>query len=185
MAYELASSISLGPENTGLTLKAQLTTTAGVNLGAPILTSFAEVEIGSGEYAWDYAGFPDGFRGGIKILNAADDSLLAFGMMNPQDAENLDVKVSSLSVVAFPVGAIAFTYTVTNSVTLVPLDGVRVWIATDAAETNVIWSGVTDAFGVARDVKNNLPRLNAGTYFFFRQKSNFTFSPVADPEDVS
>lgn len=182
MAYELVSSISLGPTNTGLTLKAQLVDTVGANVGAGILTGF--VEIGGGDYLWDYAGFPDGFRGGIKILNAADDSLLAFGVMNPQDAENLDVKVSSIVAISFPAGAIAFTYTVTNSVTLAPLDGVRVWIATDATETNVIWSGVTDAFGVARDVNNDLPRLDAGTYYFFRQKSNFTFSPVADPEDV-
>ena len=72
-------------------------------------------------------------------------------------------------------GAIAFTYTVTNSVTLLPIEGVEVWITTDLAGANVIWNGDTDSFGVARDDGGDLPRLDAGTYFFWRSKAQFTF----------
>jgi len=60
-----------------------------------------------------------------------------------------------LGVSYYPVGAIEFTYTVTNSVSGDPIDGVEVWISTDNPaspnDANVIWHGVTDALGIARD----------------------------------
>jgi hypothetical protein len=55
-----------------------------------------------------------------------------------------------------------------------PVDGVQVWIATDLAGTNIVWSGVTDAFGVARDVNNNKPSLNAGTYYLWKQLASYS-----------
>jgi hypothetical protein len=73
-------------------------------------------------------------------------------------------------------GAIAFTYTVTDAGTGLPIDGVCVWITTDVAGTNVIWIGHTDAFGVARDNAGNLPMLDAGTYQFWRQLAGFVFA---------
>lgn len=78
------------------------------------------------------------------------------------------------SATTFPAGAINYTYTVTDSLTLLPLDGVQVWFATDLAGTNIVWSGVTDAFGVARDVNLNLPALNAGTYYAWVQLASYT-----------
>jgi hypothetical protein len=72
-------------------------------------------------------------------------------------------------------GAIEFTYTVTNSATGLPIEGVEVWITTDAAGTNVVWHGDTDVFGVARDGSGGLPWLDAGDYFFFCQRAGFTF----------
>lgn len=77
------------------------------------------------------------------------------------------------------IGGIEFTYTVTNSVTLAPLDGVEIWVTTDIAGSNVIWNGSTDALGVARDDMGNKPRLDAGTYYFWRQLAGFTF---VDPD---
>ena len=103
-------------------------------------------------------------------------------------ADHLDVgstgeALNAIGVVAFPAGAISYTYTVTNSVTTLPVEGVDVWVSTDLAGTNIIWRGTTDAFGVARDVNNNLPALDAGTYYFWKQKSGFvTTNP--DPEVV-
>lgn len=91
---------------------------------------------------------------------------------------------SIAAAILFPAGAIAFTYTVTDSVTGLPLDGVQVWFSTDAAGANVVWSGVTDAFGIARDVNLNLPRLNAGTYYVWRQLAGYVFSDP-DTEVVS
>lgn len=89
-----------------------------------------------------------------------------------------------ISATTFPTGAISFTYTMTNSVTSNPLEGVTVWISTDIGASNVIWKGDTDSFGVARDVNNNLPMLDAGTYYFWRQKSGFIFNDP-DTEVVS
>lgn len=85
----------------------------------------------------------------------------------------------------FPAGAISFTYTVTNSVSGLPESGVTVWVSTNLAGTNVIWSGTTDAFGVARDVNGNLPMLNAGTYYFWKFKVGFVDDQNPDTEVVS
>lgn len=82
------------------------------------------------------------------------------------------------------INSIAFTYTVTNSVSAAPLEGVQVWIAVDSAGANVVWYGTTDSLGVARDDSSNLPRLDAGTYYIFRQLAGFTFSDP-DTEVVS
>lgn len=81
-------------------------------------------------------------------------------------------RVSPITI--FPAGAIEYTYTVTNSVTLLPEEGVDVWVSTDLAGTNVVWRGTTDSFGVARDVLNSKPMLDAGTYYFWRNKVGFT-----------
>lgn len=92
--------------------------------------------------------------------------------------------VEDLSVATFPAGAISFTYTMTNAQTSNPLPGVNIWISTDNLANNIIWKGVTDTFGVARDVNNNKPQLDAGTYYFWRQKAGFLFNDP-DSEVVS
>lgn len=71
-------------------------------------------------------------------------------------------------------GAISFTYTVTNSVTLLPIAGVEIWFYTDIGMTNPVWYGVTDVFGVARDANGLLPWLTPGTYYIKRVAVNFT-----------
>lgn len=97
------------------------------------------------------------------------------------DLENTTIDTSGL--IAFPSGAITFTYTVTDSVSLLPVEGVDIWFATDNAFANIIWRGVTDVFGVARDVNNDLPKLDAGTYYIRLQKTGYTFAD--DTEVVS
>lgn len=79
--------------------------------------------------------------------------------------------------------AIDFTYTVTDNSTSLPIEGVQCWFSTDSPPTNVIWYGVTDAFGVARDANGNLPRLDVGTYYISCQKAGYTFD--IDTEVVS
>lgn len=66
-------------------------------------------------------------------------------------------------------GAISFTYTVTDSVTTLPIDGVDVQFSIDAPGNKVVWYGVTDVFGVARDAQGDLPLLVPGTYYVWRQ----------------
>lgn len=83
-------------------------------------------------------------------------------------------------------GAIAFTYTVTNSLTLLPVAGIQVWVTTDLAGANVVISGLlTDAFGVARDGNGNLPYLDAGTYYFWKAGAGYLDDQNPDQEAVS
>jgi hypothetical protein len=84
-----------------------------------------------------------------------------------------------------PIGtAVEFTYTVTDSVTGLPLDGVHVVITTDVGGANPVWGGYTDAFGVARDIGGRLPRLDPGTYYFWKQLEDYTDDQNPDTEVV-
>lgn len=84
------------------------------------------------------------------------------------------------------INAIEFTYTLTQPPEGVgaPIPGAVVWFTTDLAGLYVVWSGSTDAFGVARDSNGRLPRLDPGTYYVFRQKSGYDFDDP-DTEVVS
>lgn len=80
---------------------------------------------------------------------------------------------------------IEFTYTLINSVTLLPVDGAEIWFTTDLVGNNVVWNGDTDAFGIARDETNNLPCLDAGTYYVWATKSGMIANAWPDTETVS
>jgi len=84
----------------------------------------------------------------------------------------------------FPAGAVDYTYTVTRSDTLAPVSGVDVWVSTDNPATNIIWRGTTDTFGVARDVNDNKPQLDPGTYYFWKQIAAFVDDQNPDTEVV-
>lgn len=81
-------------------------------------------------------------------------------------------------------GALEITYTVKedNEDTGDAIEGVSVWITTDESGGDVIWSGVTNSSGVLVDPIDGTtkPRLDAGTYYFWRQKSGYVFS---DPDE--
>jgi len=70
-------------------------------------------------------------------------------------------------------GAIAWAYTLTDSVTGGPIDGAEVWVSTDSAGANIIASGTTDAYGVVNFT------LDAGQIFIWRKKAGYNFS---DPD---
>lgn len=72
--------------------------------------------------------------------------------------------------------SVAVTYTVTDDVTLLPLDGVCVMFTTDSAGNNIVWTGFTDSLGVARDINGQLPRLDPGTYFVHKTLSGHVFA---------
>lgn len=76
-------------------------------------------------------------------------------------------------------GTIEFTYTLTSSVTGLPISGATIRITTDLAGTNTIWTGTTDVLGIARNLCSDKPRLQAGTVYIFRTLSGYTFS---DPD---
>lgn len=84
MPYTLANIIALGSDQVGLDLRAQLVNCAGQNVGNVIAAGF--VEHGNGFYGWTYQGFPDGFRGYIRITSA-EGEIVAMAAVNPQEAE--------------------------------------------------------------------------------------------------
>lgn len=67
-------------------------------------------------------------------------------------------------------GAIEFIYTLTDSVTGLPIAGADVWVTTDIAGVNIIASGTTDVFG------NVTFWLDPGTYYLWRQRPGYTFA---------
>lgn len=67
-------------------------------------------------------------------------------------------------------GAIEYSYTLTSGTSPnPPIADALVWVTTDSAGNNTVASGRTDAFG------NVTFFLNAGTYYFWRQKSGWNF----------
>lgn len=93
--------------------------------------------------------------------------------------QNLEYVVKSRNALAIP-----FTYTVSFQGSGLPIPAVGVSISTDLSGSNIIWVGITDAFGVARDANNDLPYLDPGTYYFWSQKTGIVFSNP-DTEVVS
>ena len=95
MAYTQNINIALGTSKTGLTLVAQLVTSAGADSGSVITTGFSE--IGAGNYLWTYDSFTDDFRGGVKFYESGvPATILAFTRVNPQESENPDIKTSEV-----------------------------------------------------------------------------------------
>lgn len=74
------------------------------------------------------------------------------------------------------VNAINFTYTLISDTDSLPIEDAEILIYLDSAGTRLVWSGYTDAFGIAKDSNGALPRLAAGPYFFFRYKNGFSFT---------
>lgn len=92
-----------------------------------------------------------------------------------QDAMIMIATEVTMTAAFFPTGAIEFTYTVTDYNRGLPLEDVAVWISTDILGANIIWVGQTDITGVAKSILNAKPWLDAGTYYFWRQKTGYTF----------
>ena len=110
----------------------------------------------------------------IAKLAASDGDWSGFAEAT-DSLEAIRDKIDAISIVSFPTGANEFTYTVTDSVTGLPIEGVEVWFSTDIPGVNIVWKGDTDTFGVARDVNGDLPFLDTGTYRVWAQKSGYTF----------
>lgn len=83
--------------------------------------------------------------------------------------QNLEYVIDDRVITAIP-----FTYTLTSTVGNLPVAEAKIDIYTDSLGQNIVWSGITDEFGVARDEFGNLPRLEPGTYYFWRSKPGFS-----------
>jgi len=174
MAQQLVFGVNLGAGKAGATLRAQLYDDDGATVGSEISTGFTE--IGNGIWVLNADAIPDSFvNGAITVYeNGSPATPLAISSINP---ENFSTNAA--------LGAVEFTYTVTRSDNSDPIAGVVVYITTDTDGSNVVWTGVTDSFGILRDEgTQQKPFLQAGTYYFWSVKAGFEFSNP-DTEVVS
>lgn len=138
--------------------------------GAPFATSLgSKSEVGGGWYKYISSESEADTSGPVAIR------VTGAGVVQ----QNLEYVVDDRVVTA-----VEFTYTVTSTAGNVPLPGVSVVFYADSLATNLVWFGQTDAFGVARDIYNNKPRLQPGTYYILRDKSGYSFEDP-DVETVS
>lgn len=128
--------------------------------GLPFVTGVGvKDEIGEGWYSYTATSGEANTSGpvGVKVT--------ALGALQ----QNLEYVVDDRVITAVP-----FTYTLTSTVGNVPVAEAKVDIYTDSLGLNIVWSGLTDVFGVARDEFGNVPRLEPGTYYIWRSKPGFT-----------
>ena len=83
----------------------------------------------------------------------------------------------AVGIELIPLGtAIEWPYIVYITGTATPIEGVKVEIHRNVAGTDVYWVGNTNALGEARDQYGLYPRLDPGTWYFFRKKRGISFS---------
>lgn len=107
-----------------------------------------------------------GYRGYIGFFDGSNN-LVAMFATNPEEGENLDVKVSTLKSVG--PGGISYPVTVLD-ISNNPIEGAQVWITTDPGGRNTIAGTlISDSTGT---VTFELP---AGNYFLWRIATGFMF----------
>lgn len=106
------------------------------------------------------------YQGYIGFYDQSNN-LLALYAVNPQEAENLDVKVSSVNSIG--PGGYPFTYCVKSTSNL-PIAGAQVWITTDPGGRNVIAGTlISDSTG---NVTFEIP---SGNYYLWVIAPSYTF----------
>ena len=98
--------------------------------------------------------------------------LLDTGTTLPATLTTIDTVVDAIKLKTDTLGgagAITWTYTLTDSVTGLPIAGAEVWISTDSAGANIIASGTTDDDGVVTFY------LDAGVVYVWRKRSGYNF----------
>ena len=83
-------------------------------------------------------------------------------------------------IIGLGVGAIEWTYTVTDADTGALLDGVSVWVTTDSAGTDVIASGTTNDSGVVTFYLDA-----AAVRYIWRSRAGYNFDPQPDVEIIA
>jgi hypothetical protein len=123
----------------------------------------------------DKTGFSLSSAGIQAIWDALTSSLTTVGSIGKLIIDYLTSTLPTLisTLIANPgagAGTIQHTYTITDSSDGTPIDGVEVWVSTDAAGVNVIASGYTNSSGIINFM------LDAGTYYFWRKRSGYNFT---------
>lgn len=104
MSYTLTFTGDFGPESTGATMRCQLYDSAGSASGGALS---GVVELGSTGVFQYTATLTDGFRGSLVMYELADATNRAGFGINPQEAENTDVKTSTRATPADVTAAVA------------------------------------------------------------------------------
>lgn len=127
--------------------------------------------------------FTDGALAGqarrITDYDGTDKTITVYPAFTDTPSDGEAFSICSSAYYRIPgAGALEITYTVKedDEDTGDPIDGVEVWISTDITGTNVIWNGTTNASGVLLESGSSKPFLDAGTYYFWRRKSGYTFT---------
>ncbi len=126
------------------------------------------------------------FKGGSTWLCEIAAAAWSYGveyLAYAKESADLQVDYSEQIIPSLASGAIGtgskkVDYTVTDSVTKLPVADVTVWVCTDSGGVNVIAQTTTNAFGVATFY------LAPGTYYVFCSKSGYSFQNP-DTEVVS
>lgn len=114
MPYTLSITLATGSGVEQTALRAQLVDTDGNNVGSEIIHKFTP--IGEDFYLWTYDGFPDGFRGAANIYDANNPSTILINVsINPEEAENLDMKVSEVTLPEYNITIGHVTGTLVNN----------------------------------------------------------------------
>jgi len=105
-----------------------------------------------------------------------DSAVTSLKGVDETDHTNLSDEIATRTTLG--AGAITWTYSVTNSITGLPIADVNVWVTTDVAGSNVIASGNTNQNGTVTFY------LDAGTIYVWCQKTGYDFTNP-DTEVVS
>ena len=138
------------------------------NGGAFSASAGTKAEISNGWYSYTSTAAESDTTGTVSIKVTGAGAL----------QQNLEYVVKARNILG-----VDYTYTVDDGTD--PIEGAQVWITLDIGGNNTAWTGVTDAFGVARDsINGELPFLDPGTYYFWTQKTDYAFTNP-DTEVVS
>ncbi len=186
---------------TDLMISARFTFSGALGPGEPALgLTLSEIDLyltqvdrvtGAETVIWDGTENPtseiDNVGAYIRILTTADLDLYNYFASASYDGATVldqDWINGAVGIDLVPIGtAVEFTYTVIDGSSN-PIEGVTIEVHRNVAGTDVYWVGSTDAFGVTRDTNSLKPRLDPGTWYFFRFKGGFSFQNP-DAEVVS
>lgn len=148
-----------------------LTVTASVYLlGVLKASGIACAEIGvTGAYSGDFTATPN-VAGVYNVEFFAGGATLSSGGGQVVWDGSKELTLADVSGSSAGSGAISWDYTLTNSLTGLPIADADVWVTSDAGGTNVLASGRTNASGVVTFM------LDAGTVYIWRQKSGWNFT---------
>lgn len=139
------------------------------SLMSPVSVEYSLSEIGSGHYGFS-ASIPDSLRGyGYIYYSGSPTSITSTFAVNPEEGEYINQSVSSITSSISGAGAISNTVTVNIGGN--PIAGVKVWITTDQAGTNVVAGSLTT------DVNGQVTfYLDEGTYWVHMYKPEYQWS---------
>jgi hypothetical protein len=157
-----------GGEVTGL--GAGLTMQIAKAGGAFAAVGGTQAEMGSGWYSYLSTAAEADTDGPVSVTATGAGAI----------QQNLEYVVTARNI-----QGVFYTYTVTDSVSSLPIAGAVVSISTDIAGSNVVFSGVTDSLGVLRHISTNQkPFLDPNPYYFWTSAAGYTFTNP-DLETVS